>query len=151
MIRPTSATGEPIKIDDNSAVAMGIGQSTQIGRMIDWVLTLRLDFDELELISAAFSTVEDCWRSLNQSLTDFVRECPIIIDFELKKELSLRDPEVQLAVWACAGLRKKQQMHWSTELPMPGIVIDGHTWTCYLFFEQKGRLVSPPFPFLLYH
>ncbi|KAL8904761.1 MAG: hypothetical protein Q9207_003055 [Kuettlingeria erythrocarpa] len=141
VIRPESATGEPIKIDDNSTVTTGSGQSTQIGRMIDWVLTLRLDFEELELISIAFSTVEACWRSLNQSLADFVRECPIIIDFELKKELSLRDPEVQLAVWACAGLRKKQQMQWSTELPMPGIVVDGHTWTCYLFFEQKGRLI----------
>ncbi|KAL8758686.1 MAG: hypothetical protein Q9184_003855 [Pyrenodesmia sp. 2 TL-2023] len=142
IIRPASATGDAITTEENSTtITTGSGQSVQIGRMVDWVLTLRLGDDETELISGAFSTVEDCWRSMNQSLTDFIRECPIFADFELKKELSLRDPEVQLAVWACAGLLKKQQMHWSTELPMPGIVVDGHTWTCYLFFEQKGRLI----------
>lgn len=117
--------------------------------MIDWALALRLNEDDSELVNRAFETVEYVWRSMNQSLTDFIRECPIFVDLELKKELSLRDPEVQLAVWASAGLLKKRQMQWSTELPMPGIVVDGHIWTSYLFFEQNEKLVSLPLSSLL--
>ncbi|KAL8649975.1 MAG: hypothetical protein Q9210_004089, partial [Variospora velana] len=140
-IRLASSTGEAITTEENSTtVTTESGNLTPIGRMIDWVLTLELNDDEMELISGAFATVEYVWRSMNQSLTDFVRHCPVFVDFELKKELSVRDPEVQLAVWAAAGLLKKRQMQWSTELPMPGIVVDGHLWTCYLFFEQNETL-----------
>lgn len=146
IIRLVSSTGEPIATEENSTtVTTEGGKLTPVGRMIDWALALRLNDDESMLVNRAFGTVEYVWRSMNQSLTDFIRECPIFVDLELKKELSLRDPEVQLAVWASAGLLKKRQMQWSTELPMPGIVVDGHMWASYLFFEQNEKLVSPSF------
>ncbi|KAL9012212.1 MAG: hypothetical protein Q9173_003006 [Seirophora scorigena] len=142
IIRLASSTGEPITTEENSTIVTTEGgKLTPVGRMVDWVLALRLNDDESKLVNDAFATVEYVWRSMNQSLTDFIRECPIFVDLELKKELSLRDPEVQLAVWACAGLLKKREMQWSTELPMPGIVVDGHMWTSYLFFEQNEKLI----------
>ncbi|KAL8933337.1 MAG: hypothetical protein Q9216_006413 [Gyalolechia sp. 2 TL-2023] len=141
-IRPTSSTGEPIVTDKSVTDTDNESSTIPIGRMIDWVLALRLDHEDNMLISDAFAKVPFSCRSLNQSLTDFLRKCPTFLDFELKKEQAARDPEVQLAVWASAGLKKKKLMGWSTELPMPGIVVDGHKWTCYLFFEQKQYLVS---------
>ncbi|KAL8709049.1 MAG: hypothetical protein Q9220_006173 [cf. Caloplaca sp. 1 TL-2023] len=141
-IRPTSSTGEPIVTDKSTADTDAETSGIPIGRMIDWVLALRLDDVDNDLISDAFASVPFARRSLNQSLTDFLRKCPNFIDFELKKEQAARDPEVQLAVWASAGLNKKKLMGWSTDLPMPGIVIDGHKWTSYLFFEQKHSAIN---------
>ncbi|KAL8711017.1 MAG: hypothetical protein Q9225_007184 [Loekoesia sp. 1 TL-2023] len=140
-IRLTSSSGEPIAVEKSVTDADNDNSTTPIGRMIDWVLALRLNHNDTKVISDAFSTLQYAKRSLNQSLTDFLRKCPIFLDIELKKELSARDPEVQLAVWASAGLRKKQLMQWSTGLPMPGIVVDGHMWTGYLFFEQNQHVI----------
>ncbi|KAL9002775.1 MAG: hypothetical protein Q9188_004317 [Gyalolechia gomerana] len=140
-IRLVSPSGEPIAAEGSIANTDTENLTTPIGRMIDWVLALRLDDHETKLMSDAFATLPYAKRSLNQSLTDFLRECPIFLDFELKKELSARDPEVQLAVWASAGLSKRKLMGWDSGLPMPGIVVDGHVWTCYLFFEQNNHVI----------
>ena len=155
--RPMLPTGERIRLDDNTSISTGngtgtgVGTSTGIGgsvisRMVDWCLALKLSFNEKVTISQAFSTVLAGQRSLNQSLS-YIHKHPIFLDIELKKQFAARDPEVQLAIWASAGMLKRKEHGWDTSLPMPGITVYGHTWTCYLFFPQGSQLVNPnPLP-----
>lgn len=112
-----------------------------VSKMVDWCVGLQLGWEDETVISRAFSTVRPNMRSLNQSLS-FIDKVPLFLDIEMKKTNPGRDPEVQLAIWACAALKKKREMTWDTSLPMPGIVIEGHHWSYYVFVEIKKDLVG---------
>ncbi|KAL8778277.1 MAG: hypothetical protein Q9213_007485 [Squamulea squamosa] len=135
-------TGDPILIDEstNATNADPEKPASSLSRMVDRCLALRLDRNDLKMVRKGFMTVQRDLRSLNQSQS-FIKECAIFLDFELKKKSAARDPEVQLAIWAGAGLLKRWAVGWSTDIPMPGIVVNGHIWTCYLFYEQDKELI----------
>ena len=118
-------------------------------RMIDWALGLAFDEDsddnENELIEMAFMKLGDYEASVNQS-TSWIRSIPLFLDIEIKKKNSPINPEVQLAIWAAAGLNKKRRHGWDTSLPIPAIAINAHTWEFYIFFERGEDLVSLFYP-----
>ncbi|KAL8992390.1 MAG: hypothetical protein Q9188_007598, partial [Gyalolechia gomerana] len=110
-----------------------------VSKMVDWCLGLQLGWEDETIINRAFSTVRPNMRSLNQSLS-FIDMVPLFVDIEIKKTNPGRDPEVQLAIWKCAALKKMREMAWDTSMPMPGIVIEGHNWSYYIFVEIKKDL-----------
>ncbi|KAL8726540.1 MAG: hypothetical protein Q9166_006647 [cf. Caloplaca sp. 2 TL-2023] len=134
-IKSRSSKAEKSEADDSQAE-----QDPTVSKIVDWCLGLELDWEDETIINRAFSTVRPNMRSLNQSLS-FIDQVPIFLDIEIKKTNPGRDPEVQLAIWACAALKKKREMTWDTSMPMPGIVIEGHNWSYYVFVEIKKDLV----------
>ncbi|KAG8532420.1 uncharacterized protein KY384_002905 [Bacidia gigantensis] len=104
-------------------------------RMIDWGVALLPTHDESTLISEKYSQYDHIWlHSLNQTYS-FARNLPFCLDIELKKAAQNKDPRVQLAIWAQAGYKKRKMHEWDTTFPMPGIAVDGHDWTLFLFFS----------------
>lgn len=47
------------------------------------------------------------------------------------------------------ALLKHQHHGWNTTMPMPGIIIDGHNWSYFLFLESSGNLVCQKIFYLL--
>ena len=78
--------------------------------------------------------------SLNQSV-GLVCLYPLLLNFEVKKEHNVPDPEIQLAVWAAGAISKKKLHGWDTMFPMPGISVWGSVWKGYIFFEQEDEIV----------
>ena len=124
----------------SSQTAVTEESAQTVGRMVDWCLALNLDDEDEDLVDEAFAGMRGGEQSLNQSLS-YIHKCPLFLDIEIKKSQSNRDPEVQLAIWASAALLKRRHHGWDTSMPMPAIVINGHSWVCYIFFEGKGDLV----------
>ncbi len=116
--------------------------SEDIGRMIDWCLAIVLDEDDRDRILRAQASVNEKFyaSSLNQSLS-YIRNNPLLLDIEIKKEIQPRDPKVQLAIWASAALLKKRLHQRDTSMSMPAITVTGHLWEYYLFFEMGNNLV----------
>ena len=108
--------------------------------MVDWCLGFKLDKDDIVVIRKAYDGLPPNDRALNQSLS-YVKRYPLILDIEIKKTLQMRDPEVQLAIWASSALRKKQIMGWDTSMPMPAIAIEGHDWRFFILFATNDELV----------
>ena len=108
--------------------------------MVDWCLAMNVDSKTMDLIHQGYRNSADNECSLNQSLS-YIRNNPLILDMEIKKTLQLRDPEVQLAIWAGSALLKKRYHKWDTSMPMPAIAINGHQWDYYIFFEMNDDLV----------
>ena len=122
--------------------------TTTTTRMVDLSIGLVLKRVDEVLVMDAFSNMVDHDQSLNQSLS-YIRATPLIIDLELKKVYSNREPAVQLAIWKAGAFRKMLWHQWDMSMPMPGITVDGSEWQYYLFFAQDSRLVSK-IPFSLY-
>lgn len=135
-LRASLTEGEP---SCNARTTTEDGET--VGKMIDYGLMVPLSMEEEDIISAGFATLRHNEQSLNQSLS-YISDCPLFLSIELKKTQSNRDPQVQLAIWALAGLRKMQHHGWDTSMPMPAISIHGHQWYYYIFFETNGNLVS---------
>ena len=145
--RPTMPGGEErlnIEIPSESAGAKKTDTSKEngqtISKMVDLALVIKLNEEQSKEVTKAFKTLKDKERSLNQSLGS-VKHYTLFLDFELKKLFANRDPKVQLAIWKIGALLKHQYHGWNTTMPMPGVVVDGHNWTYYLFFESSGNLV----------
>lgn len=121
--------------------------SENMGRMVDWCLAMNVDQDDMDVIEQAFAKMADNACSLNQSLS-YIRNNSLLLDFEIKKTLQPRDPQVQLAIWASSALLKKRLHGWNTLMPMPAIVVNGHSWTYYIFFEMdKDLMMAGPYDF----
>lgn len=109
-------------------------------RMVDLTLGLDLDNAEADMVTHAFQGMKDNEHSLNQSMA-YIRDTPLFLDIELKKAVSNRDPDVQLAIWQAALHSKRLYHGWDTSIPMPGIVVNGFEWQFYLTFERDDGLV----------
>ncbi len=110
-------------------------------RMIDLQLGLLLDDRDIKTLTCAFANMKDNDQTVNQS-NSFIKTVPAIVDFELKKTVTNRMPEVQLAIWQ-AGLYSKRKRHnWDTSMPIPGITINAYDRQLYITFERDGDLVS---------
>lgn len=112
-----------------------------VARMVDKSIGLRLDKEDKKIIDHAFHHMADKDHSVNQTLT-YIQAIPLVFDIELKKTLSDRDPEVQLAIWKAAYYSKLLYHGWDTSLPMPCIVVNGHNWDYYIAYVQDETLVS---------
>ena len=143
-IRPLMSDGQ--RIDEYGASQASSDDGKTIGKMIDWCLGLRLQDSDEYILQDAFTTMDPCERTLNQSL-EFICRFPLFLDIEIKKAHAACDPVVQLAIWASASLLKRKHHGWDLSIPMPAIAIDGHQWDYIIFFPFKGeKLVSPPLP-----
>lgn len=111
-----------------------------VPKMIDWSLALDLKYNDESKIDAAFKTLRLNEGSLNQSLA-FIKRSPLFLDIEVKKQQPENDPEVQIAIWASAALKKRWRHAWDTSIPMPAIIIEGHVWKWYIFMAQGEGLV----------
>ena len=110
--------------------------------MIDYALGLQLDEKELSVVKNAYRQMADWEQSLNQTV-NYMKDVPMFVDVEVKKRNAAVVPEVQLAIWAGALYNKRKLMKWDRSMPIPGIVVDGHHWDCYITFEQSpDKLVS---------
>lgn len=145
MMRPN---GRPLDNGTSSTGAQTIiteDVDVTTSRMVDMALGLELDYEASSIVSRAFETMRDNEHSLNQSLA-YIRDTPLFLDFELKKTISNRDPEVQLGIWTAALQLKRLHHGWNTSMPMPGIVVNGHDWVYYLTFEKDDGLVGQQTP-----
>lgn len=79
--------------------------SETVGKMVDFGLTIPLSIKDQDTMSAGFTTLRHYEQSVDQSVS-FVSYCPLFLNIELQKTQSDRDPQVQLAIWALAGLKK---------------------------------------------
>ena len=141
--RPTAPNGAPLALEGDSEIGTSTSaaqESRSLARMVDWCLGLQLDYDDAKLVASAFGMIRLNEMSLNQTVS-FIKQCPLFLDIEIKKTQTNRNPEVQLAIWASAALRKKQHHGWDTSLPMPAVAVNGHNWDYYLFFGWDDHLV----------
>lgn len=141
--RPTIPNGAPLALEGDSEIVSSTSaaqESRSLARMVDWCLGLRLGYDDGQLVTSAFRKIRLNETSLNQTVA-FIKQCPLFLDIEIKKTQTNRNPEVQLAIWASGALRKKQHHGWDTNLPMPAIAVNGHSWDYYLFFGWDDHLV----------
>ncbi len=143
--RPQGAGYVDLEAHTASARTAQTEAGETIGRMIDWCLGLEIDKDDKDLILQARQNQSDFEFSINQC-NSYISSYLLLVDFEIKKTVSSRDPLVQLAIWEAGGLLKKRHHGWDTSMPMPGITIDGHHWECYLFFKLNKDLVRPCIP-----
>ena len=108
---------------------------TPTSRMVDYSLGLWLTSEEEVIIAKTFNKIPVNARSLNQSLS-YCNNAPLLMDLELKKTNSDRDPVTQLAVWQGAGFKKRVMHGWDMEsMPMLGVVVTGHMWEWYVTFQ----------------
>ena len=139
MKRPVGAVrignGASAKSDAKSETA-----SDDIDRMINWCLAVNIDERTMDLIRQGYRSSANNECSLNQYLS-YIRNNPLILDIVIKEPLQLGDTDVELAVWAGSALLKKRYHKWDTSMPMPAIVVDGHRWDYYIFFELDNNLV----------
>ena len=145
-MRPVLPNGQPVGASLTEGVPSSKTRTTTedaetVGKMVDYGLTIPLSSKDEDIISAGFATLRHYEQSVNQSVS-FISYCPLFLNIELKKTQSDRDPKVQLAIWALAGLKKMQHHGWPTNMPMPAISIYGHQWYYHIFFETDGNLVS---------
>lgn len=129
----------PVSLPTNASFSQD-GELT-IARMVDKSIALVLDDDDDLTMRRAFYYMADKDHSVNQSLTN-IQTDPLVFDIELKKALSDRDPEVQLAIWKAAYYSKLLNHGWDTSLPMPGLVVNGSNWEYYIGYVQDETLVS---------
>lgn len=113
-------------------------------KMVDWALTLELDPEDEDIVNRAFNTLSPNECSLNQCLS-YIRKSAIFTNLEIKKQAG-SDPELQLALWESAALKKKRWHGWDMSLPLPGIYVEGHVWHWCLFVALRDGLVKTPLP-----
>ena len=140
MLRPDGHQLESASIGTRESSSEGLSTTA---RMVDLSLGLVLKEEDEIIVHRAFGNMLDHDQSLNQSLS-YIRDTPLLVNFELKKSYSDRDPRVQLAIWKAAWLKKMQYHQWDMSMPMPGVTVDGSEWSCYLFFVRDSMLVSNP-------
>lgn len=140
--RPQRPDNQPIISSDTRSEKSTEAREARdnLARMVDWCFCLQVDRQDLLDILSSANDTPDRLRSLNQTFS-FLCDYPIIFEVEVKKTYQVRDPLVQLAVWASGGLLKKRAMDWDRSMPMPGITVEGHGWQMYLFFESGERLI----------
>ncbi|KAL9042540.1 MAG: hypothetical protein Q9214_003745 [Letrouitia sp. 1 TL-2023] len=128
--------------DDTEDTASG----KNVSKMVDWCLALIPEREDKHTINKAFAAVRPNGCSLNQSLS-YISRYPLFLDIEIKKTQFNHEPEVQLAIWASGALQKRRLHRWDTSMPMPGIIVTGHTWSYYLFVPMgKGLAMLGQFP-----
>ena len=135
----TKSKGQSAKSSTKDAAT----QMITISKMVDYSAGLILDEDVIEVLNQAYKQYAENERSLNQTLGP-MRDFPIFLDIEVKKESRSENPEIQLAIWAAGAFQKKRYHNWDTSFPMPGISVRGPEWSGYIFYESDGQLVSPP-------
>ncbi|KAL8685947.1 MAG: hypothetical protein Q9218_007449 [Villophora microphyllina] len=112
-------------------------KDSTLDKMVDWVMALTLSWDNQRYLQKAFATIPEInQHSVNQT-RGFTHLSPFWLYLELKKHYQAIDPRIQLAVFAAAGIAKKNYMGWDTMFPTPGITVEGHQWRLYIFFEVK--------------
>ncbi|KAL8704614.1 MAG: hypothetical protein Q9201_002234 [Fulgogasparrea decipioides] len=136
----TGIQGESSK-EGSSSVDVGDDRDGSISRMIDWAVALKVSRNEKSRVKRAFSRINSvALHSINQTLGS-MSQCPMFLTLELKKINQAKDPRVQLAIWAAAGIKKQQMHKWDSSFPMPGITINGHVWELFIFFEVEGQIM----------
>lgn len=147
MERPDGNRFEADTVETHESASDSASTTT---RMVDFSIGLILKREDEILVKEAFSNMPDHGQSLNQSLS-WIRAFPLILDIELKRANSSRDPLVQLAIWKAGAYRKMLFHQWDLTMPMPGITVDGSIWELYLFFPLNTKLVSIPVVILSRH
>ena len=141
-IMMTRPGGKPLEPETQSSQNQASAEEavSPTSRMVDWCVGLLLDEETKDLVAKAFATLPDNIQSLNQSM-NFIRHTSILFDIEIKRTMVIRDPRVQLAIWIAAQYKKKLYHQWDTSMPMPGLVVNGFDWECFLFFPRNSQLV----------
>lgn len=142
IFRPKLPSGESFLKDESEGGKSQDTTAQVFSETVDYSMALNLQVGEQQLINKAYTTLKPGERSLNQSLS-YICNSPLFAGIELKKEQAPRDPEVQLALWEAAALLKRRHHGWNSNLPIPGITVNGHIWNFYIFFEHAEKeLVS---------
>ncbi|KAL9034831.1 MAG: hypothetical protein Q9180_005192, partial [Flavoplaca navasiana] len=134
-LRTSLMSGQILSYTTESMAGRSDGGSEEpnqtMTKMVDWALTLELDPEDEDIVNRAFNTLSPNECSLNQCLS-YIRKSAIFTNLEIKKQAG-SDPELQLALWESAALKKKRWHGWATSLPLPGIYVEGHVWHWCLF------------------
>ena len=122
-----------------------INQANSFAKMVDWTVALKIDSLEENLLEKAYISLADYEHCVGQNCSTHLRNSPLAIDIEVKKNNDPGDLLVQLAVWVSAGFKKKQTLGLKDfDMPMPGLLIKGHVWEWCIFLYVRGELVSVP-------
>ncbi|KAL9014826.1 MAG: hypothetical protein Q9173_000534 [Seirophora scorigena] len=106
-----------------------------LNKKVDYALALLLtDEEQRTLISAVEKYLVPGGTSINQT-HDWTSVKPIFQTTEVK--VDARDPLIQLAVWICAELEKRNLEGYSLGLPIPAIAIEGHYWSLWIAYAFK--------------
>ena len=76
--------------------------------------------------------------SINQTST-FVNLVPMFLNVEVKRKNSDKDPLIQLGAWISAEFEKRRIEHYSLEMPVLAIEIQGDQWGLYMVYADEGR------------
>ncbi|KAI4194273.1 MAG: hypothetical protein LQ350_007876 [Teloschistes chrysophthalmus] len=117
------------------------GKELSLQRQVDRVMALKISLEVKDRLNKAFSAFPlPNLHSVNQTLGS-TSLSPIWLNLELKKRNQPVDPRIQLAIWATAGIKKRQPMGWDDSFPIPGIMVEGHIWRLYIFFVLQNSVM----------
>ena len=75
--------------------------------------------------------------SINQTST-FVNFVPMFLNIEVKRKNSDIDPLIQLGAWISAEFEKRRIEHYSLDMPVLAIEIQGDQWGLYMVYADEG-------------
>lgn len=73
--------------------------------------------------------------SINQT-SSFVNFTPMFLNIEVKRKNSDKDPLIQLAAWVSAEFEKRRIEHYSLDMPVLAIEIEGDQWGLYMVYAD---------------
>ena len=83
--------------------------------------------------------MEGAIDSINQT-SSFVNFTPIFLNIEVKRKNSNKDPLIQLAAWISAEFEKRRIEHYSLDMPVLAIEIEGDQWGLYIVYAVEGAV-----------
>ena len=81
--------------------------------------------------------MEGAMDSINQTST-FVNFIPMFLNVEVKRKNSDKDPLIQLGAWISAEFEKRRIEHYSLDMPVLAIEIQGDQWGLYMVYADEG-------------
>ena len=80
--------------------------------------------------------MEGAIDSINQTST-FVNFTPMFLNVEVKRKNSDKDPLIQLGAWISAEFEKRRIEHYSLDMPVLAIEIQGDQWGLYMVYADE--------------
>lgn len=83
--------------------------------------------------------MEGAIDSINQT-SNFVNFIPMFLNVEVKRKNSDKDPLIQLGAWISAEFEKRRIEHYSLDMPVLAIEIQGDQWGLYMVYADEDTV-----------
>ena len=98
---------------------------------------LHLSEEETLTLARGVYEMEGANDSINQT-SSFVNFTPLFLNIEVKRKNSDKDPLIQLAAWVSAEFEKRRIEHYSLDMPVLAIEIEGDQWELYMVYADES-------------